>query len=132
MRRGTHGDDGLRRAAQLPLPEPLRQRIFLGLGLYVPNDAILRADLPTPYSPQFAIIGNRANSTMLGRAARRIGGAAATGAALGGARALGSGAVRATQAASSMAGTASGAYGLAHATSGHSGPAAVASGERGD
>lgn len=46
----------------LPLPEPLRNRLFLGIGLYVPSDAILRARLPAPYTPQLAVVGNRANS----------------------------------------------------------------------
>jgi long-subunit fatty acid transport protein len=52
-------------ALPLPLPEPFTRRLFLGIGLFVPNDAILRARVPEAYAPQFFVLGNRANSLSL-------------------------------------------------------------------
>lgn len=56
----------------LPLPAPVADRIFLGMGLYVPDSVLLAADVPAPYVPRFAVVGSRANTmaVQLGGAVR--------------------------------------------------------------
>lgn len=52
-------------AVRLPLLGALRDRIALGLGLYVPTETLLSARIPRPYSPQFSLIGDRARSVAI-------------------------------------------------------------------
>lgn len=56
----------------LPLPAPVDDRIFLGMGLYVPDRVLLAANVPAPYVPRFAVLGSRANTmaVQLGGAVR--------------------------------------------------------------
>ena len=56
----------------LPLPDPMTERIFLGMGLYIPDAVLISANVPAPYTPRFAIIGSRANTlaVQLGGAVR--------------------------------------------------------------
>ncbi len=49
-------------AVRLPLLGILKDRIALGLGLYIPSQTLLSARIPRPYSPQFSLVGDRARS----------------------------------------------------------------------
>lgn len=53
----------------LPLPDPVGDRIVLGVGLFVPDTLILRAYVPKPYTPDFVVVGNRANTVAIQAAA---------------------------------------------------------------
>ncbi|NUN13699.1 MAG: outer membrane protein transport protein [Myxococcales bacterium] len=53
----------------LPLPDPIFDRIVLGIGLFVPDRLILRAYVPKPYTPDFVVLGNRANTVAIQGAA---------------------------------------------------------------
>lgn len=55
----TIGGINIGAALFLPLKAPLHQRIALGFGIYIPNEVVLSANLPRPYTPQFVVMGNR-------------------------------------------------------------------------
>lgn len=46
----------------LPIPAPIDDRVFLGMGLYIPDTVLIAADVPAPYEPRFAVLGARANT----------------------------------------------------------------------
>jgi len=61
--RVTHPDaaNGLHAGASLVLPfrGVLQHRVALAMGLYVPEDVIVRARLPRPYTPSFTLVADR-------------------------------------------------------------------------
>ena len=56
----------------LPLPDPLEHWLYLGMGLYIPDQVLIAAHVPAPYQPTFAVLGNRPNTlaVQLGAAIR--------------------------------------------------------------
>ncbi|TNF26973.1 MAG: hypothetical protein EP329_20290 [Deltaproteobacteria bacterium] len=57
----------------LPLGEPLKDRLALGLAFAIPQSAILIADIPRPGAPSFVIVENRAQTvSVLGALAVRV------------------------------------------------------------
>jgi len=49
-------------AVPLPLPDPLGNRLALGLGMFIPDTSLIRAEIPPPGSPWYPVIGNRSNT----------------------------------------------------------------------
>jgi len=49
-------------AVPLPLPDPIGNRLALGLGLYIPDTALIKAQIPSPGTPWYPVIGNRSNT----------------------------------------------------------------------
>jgi long-chain fatty acid transport protein len=52
----------------IPLTGWLQDRIALGLGLYIPTQTLLSAQIPRPYSPQFSLVADRARTLSISAA----------------------------------------------------------------
>lgn len=49
-------------AVPLPLPLPVGKAISFGIGMYIPDESLIRAQIPSPGTPWYPVIGNRANT----------------------------------------------------------------------
>ncbi len=50
---------------RLPLLGALKDRIAIGLGLYIPTSTLLSARIPQPYTPQFSMVADRARTVSI-------------------------------------------------------------------
>lgn len=50
---------------RLPLEGILKDRIAIGLGLYIPTDTLLSAEIASPGGPQFSLVADRARAVVV-------------------------------------------------------------------